>query len=288
MRPCWNDDEFTTYLLSEGLADSTIDDYRSYYRRWTVFARTKGYDPLHPYPLQVREWSHTLPTGVSTRDGAKSTIRWVCIWRGVPDVSSAVARPEVNTRNRRMPLVRREAAILMATAHGLGDQGTCCIIGLCTGMRVSEMTRFRWGNIEWDDGTVTYKRRKGKDWLTVPLHPVLAARLEPLKPLDGADGFVLAADNQGHLSEQCLRNWIAEVSAAAGLHRVLPHDLRRTYGRAVYEAADRDITVPQRALGHADPAVTARYIRADLDAVIAAVRGMDYYDLPDDGMPEAA
>ena len=274
----WNPDAFVDWLLcTTDLAQSTITNYRSYATRWGRWAQTRDLDPLRPEPEAVREWSATLPTSVSTRDMAKATIKRLCEWEDIDDVSGAVGKPEKNTRNRRMPLTRGEARKLMGYAHTRGDQGTAVIIPLTTGMRVSEIALFRWSNINWSNRQIRFYRPKTDSWHTIPLAKVLAERLQETKPLDGLDGFVLESPTKGYRSTQGLRNWIKDVASGCGLDWVQPHDLRRTAGRAIYEASDRDITVAQRLLGHAKVDTTSLYIRADMDGVAEAVDDCDYW-----------
>lgn len=283
-------DGYTTHLLLAGLADSTVREYRSYAIRWGRWCATRNLDPHQPNALRVRAWSGTLPTGVSSRDNGKAAIRYVCLWQDVEDVSGAVGRPEKNARNLRYPLTRPEAQTLMAHAWQSGDQGTAVVIGMTTGMRISEIRKFRWEDIDWTGRTLRFWRTKSSSWHTVPLAPQLGVRLEPFVPERGT-GYVLASPTDGYRSCQGLRDWIDTVTAGCGLPWVQPHDLRRTSGRAVYEQADRDITVAQRFLGHTDPRITARYIRADLDGVREALDGIsDFWGWgdEDDDVPAAA
>jgi integrase len=266
---------YRDYLLCGGMADSTVANYVSYVTRWGRWASDHVTNPAAPTASAVRAWSHTLPVGVSSRDMAKGAMRRLCRWADVPDVSDAVARPEANTRNRRMPLKRTEAAELMAHALTLGDRGAVVVAGLLTGARVSELSRLRWSDFDWPAGVCRFLRPKTGGWHTVPIAATLDARLRLEEP--ARDGFVFPAPNEGRRSEESLRRWVTQTATEVGLPWVRPHDLRRTAGRSVYEAAGRDITAAQAFLGHSKSETTAVYIRADLDAVVSAVAAVDYF-----------
>lgn len=274
------------HLACEGLADRTIRTYSQYAIRYVRWAATHGHD--RPHALAVRAWSHTLPVGASTRKNARVAVGHLCAFLGLPDCSGAVARPEKSARRLRMPLTRRDAATLMAHAHSLGHEGTAVIVALSTGMRISELRHLHWLDFDWPGGVVRFFRPKNDDRHSVPISRLLAARLAPERPDDPARaGYVFGTPTSGRRSDQSMRDWIDRVTEGCGLGWVQPHDLRRTAGRAVYEASGRDITVAQKFLGHADSDQTSVYIRVDLDAVRAALGDVDYWQWGDDEDPPA-
>jgi len=62
--------------------------------------------------------------------------------------------------------------------------------------------------------------------------------------------------------------------------RLGTHSLRKTFAKHVYEHSGRDIMILKRALGHSDVAATQRYLEADEDSVMAAIRGCDWTRRP--------
>lgn len=261
-------------LLLDGLANSTVAQYRAMIARWWRWATGEGYDPAVPRSRAVREWSETLAPGVSTRDQAKACIRHWCDLAGVPDTSDAVLRPEKSLRARRSPLRREQAAALLDAADQHGRRGTPIYLGLYAAMRISEIAKLRWDGVDLETNTIRFWRDKVDSWYAVPLHPTLRRHLEVSMP---ADGFVFQSRNQGHMAKGTLYGWVKDVAEAAGLPDVQPHDLRRTCAKMVYEAGDRkDIMAAKEILGHSKVTTTQVYLGVAFEELRDGLIAVDY------------
>lgn len=63
-----------------------------------------------------------------------------------------------------------------------------------------------------------------------------------------------------HVSDQSVYMALRRRVALAGVHKLTPHDFRRSYATEILEATG-DLVATQRLLGHASPATTERYLR---------------------------
>jgi integrase len=64
-----------------------------------------------------------------------------------------------------------------------------------TGMRVDEIRRLRWADIDWDERSVTFVG-KGNKSRTVPLHPLIFERLGQVRPRTSEDGAILTGSTR--------------------------------------------------------------------------------------------
>jgi len=85
------------------------------------------------------------------------------------------------------------------------------------------------------------------------------------------------------LGREAARRILMGVFAAAGIMndgRLGTHSLRKTWASNVYAAGDHDIMLLKAALGHKSVATTQRYLEVHADAVMAAIRGVDFTRQP--------
>jgi integrase len=77
------------------------------------------------------------------------------------------------------------------------------------------------------------------------------------------------------LSAPRIHAMVRQYGYILGFEDLAPHDLRRTYGRLMYEATN-DVVMVQNLLGHADTKTTLKYIGYDLnlDIDFSPVRGL--------------
>ena len=82
-------------------------------------------------------------------------------------------------------------------------------------------------------------------------------------------------DLSRHMRPESIYRLVRKRSLGAGIEVVTPHDFRRTYATRTLEAGV-DVFVLQGAMGHANPATTARYDRRDAKALAKAARALKF------------
>ena len=131
-----------------------------------------------------------------------------------------------------------------------------------TGARRSELQNLQWQGIDWTRGLVRIRGTKTKgSHRLVPLHPRLAAELQPHKRDLGP---VLSP------WENAIRD-LAVACKACGLQKCTPNDLRRTFASWLKQAGQDSFVVAQL-LGHSSSRmVELVYGRLDTATLAAAV-----------------
>jgi len=160
--------------------------------------------------------------------------------------------------------VREETDALLAACRNEEDRALL-LFAVRTGARAGEQIAFEWGDIDWHNHMVVFRRSetrgevgptKSKRDRKVPLTAALEKALRQLKHLRGQrvfcnmDGAALTLDQ---LHEDL---WAAQ--RRAGLRRIRWHDLRHSFAS---QAAMAGVPLPriQQWLGHSTITMTMRY-----------------------------
>ena len=170
-----------------------------------------------------------------------------------------VARPKGASRRERY-LTREEAQRLLDGMRAMAgeDYWMFTAIGLCTGMRRSEILGIRGRDIDYQSGTIAVVG-KGRKVRHCEVPPELMAKVrernpgpnDPLIPKFSDFVFRTTVDRLGFNTGVTRGDRINSVSA---------HTLRHTYGS--WLAADgTPITVIKELMGHADISTTMRYLK---------------------------
>lgn len=140
------------------------------------------------------------------------------------------------------------------------------------GLRESEAMGARWEWLDFDRGTYTPGRTKGReaDQLPVPIW-----LLEELRPFAQPQGLIAPSFNGKPFTVGSLRQVMHRANARLGILGLTPHRLRGTYATLLSEAGVpiQDI---QKALRHKNVATTMAYLEVDLNRVS---RGQDSISL---------
>lgn len=203
----------------------------------------------------------------------------------------------------RRPLTHDEEIRLLRVARSLDSRSRLLITtGWLTGLRLSEILRITVGSVTRNGEVgemlgVAPRNLKGKRGTTrwIPLLPELRRALEcHLAHLRrrfelAADAPLFISRNSGPdgtfrpLGREAARRILARAFAAAGIDddgRLGSHSLRKTWSKRVYANCGNDIMVLKLALGHRDVSTTQMYLEPDAEAVLAAMRRVDFTRRP--------
>lgn len=149
---------------------------------------------------------------------------------------------------------------------------------LFTGQRRGNVLGMRWADVDlsagvWSLSAMQTKQSKAQ---TTPLvaqaREILQARFESASTRWVFPAVRRSADGEiGPMSETRLRDAWARICGAAGIEGLRPHDLRHTSGSWLARLGASE-AVRQKALGHATPAMAARYSHLELDPVADALQ----------------
>ena len=141
-----------------------------------------------------------------------------------------------------------------------------------TGCRISEMTAVRWGEIDFDRGTLIVTGKGSKERLVILGRPALAALRELREKTESIDPALVAADAHVFRSTRMIRASARFVQrrmkrylAEAGLPTdVTPHKLRHSFATHLLDAG-ADLRSVQEMLGHASLSTTQIYTHVSIE-----------------------
>jgi len=141
-----------------------------------------------------------------------------------------------------------------------------------TGCRISEMTSVRWGEIDFDRGTLIVTGKGSKDRLVILGVPALNAlkRLRAVSEArevalgaDGADVFLSEGGKRmsPRFAERRMKRYLAEAGLPTDL---TPHKLRHSFATHLLDAG-ADLRSVQEMLGHSSLSTTQIYTHVSVE-----------------------
>ena len=130
---------------------------------------------------------------------------------------------------------------------GSAAKARCRVLAF-TGMRPSELMRYRPEHWDRKTQTLVVFTGKGGRTRTIPLSSPAVEALENLESLGAIGPF----------STSTVRRAFVRAAERLGFHGVRPYDLRHSFGTALYRAAG-DTRLVKELLGHSDSRMTERY-----------------------------
>ncbi len=269
----------------ETAAPSTLNAYRSYTRLLVAVAGADAYLERIS-STDVERFIHaTGASGRSPSAGSKHQRMIVAqsffsfaFARGYvkTKVTDAVTRPP---KPERLPKAVTDAeldALLAAIPEGRAWTRPVFQFAALTGLRVSELCRLRWRDIDFEKRLLRIERQKNGKAQTQPFPE---SALYVLNAVAHHGPYVFTAP-QAYAARRVsswtkdLESVFAEARAAAGIKRpITPHGLRHRYCTKLAEAGASSFTI-QAAARHGDVRTSERYVsiandvlRAQLDAV---------------------
>jgi integrase len=171
-------------------------------------------------------------------------------------------QPNLDRRPREY-LTPAEVEALMTTARKRGRYGhrnaTMILVAYCHGLRVGELVRLVWDQVDFPQGLLHVTRLKRG----VPsVHPLTGDEIRALRRLrrEQPDGrHIFQTERKAPMTEAGVRKTLARIGEAAGFPWLVhPHQLRHGCG---YKLANdgRDTRALQHYLGHRNIQHTTRY-----------------------------
>ena len=146
------------------------------------------------------------------------------------------------------------------------------LVGVQTGLRVSELTAAVWADVTFGTGANIYTRGKGRKDRCTPLLPNTARLLQAWARGQAAapEGPLFPTRTGGHLSTDAVKDLVDKYVARAARNcpslatkRVTPHTLRHTCAMNLLQCGV-DIATIALWLGHANTQATQVYLHADM------------------------
>jgi type 1 fimbriae regulatory protein FimB/type 1 fimbriae regulatory protein FimE len=172
-------------------------------------------------------------------------------------------KPKNSDVRSREYLTPAEVEKMMAAARRVGRHGhrdrTLILVMYRHGLRVSELVRLRWGQVDLDAGFIHINRMKNGTPSTHPLGGPEIRALRKLKRDYPATQYVFVTERKGPLTDSAVRKMVARAGRQAGLDfPVHPHMLRHACGFKLANDG-HDTRAIQHYLGHRNIQHTVRY-----------------------------
>jgi len=166
-------------------------------------------------------------------------------------------------RKKSLPVVLSEQEVigLLEAAMSLRDK---LLLGMmyATGMRVSEVVRIRWKDIDFDRRLINVWQGKGRSDRQVMLpecYDLLLAHMK--KTFQGSDYLFTSERSRRHLSTRTAQRVMQRTVRIAGINKnATPHSLRHSFATHSFENGC-DIRRIQKILGHVNLETTTIYIK---------------------------
>lgn len=249
------------------LGPRTARDYTNRARQANRWMLHRFHQPLMAAtPTQLRKFTASLPTTAASRNNAKSAL--VCLFDyfidiGVRKNNPAQSLPRLSQpKPKPKPLALERVHDLIRAAKNYSDQfGVLAVLGFNTGLRVSELCRLEWSNVNEDFIVVT---QKGGQTRLVYLNAACRRELRLWKPKCPA-GSCWIAPSPRDSGRPMSPNWVWRKFRDIG-HEVgidfHPHMFRYSLGTRVYRQT-KDLKETANALGHSGTANVHCYVAFD-------------------------
>jgi len=241
---------------------------------------------LQARPVEL--WLHTLDLAPKSKVHVRGLLRTLwdyAMWsREVPTARNPMELVQIRNASKR---VNKPRTMTIEEFHRLSailtePYKTMATVGVCLGLRWSELAGLQWQDINWIDGELSLQRAVVKqiedEVKTVHSSKPLALDTRILDVLKqhrqnsfftAPEDWVFASPAKlGRLPRSYTSFWekLGRACQDLGIRHVSPHSFRHSY-RAWLDELGTPITVQQRAMRHGDIRVTMSYGEAVGDAL---------------------
>ena len=262
-------DKHLSSLSEMGRSSQTTKAYGSDLREFLKWCKISPL-PMEMYPSMAMSWlnSQRMIVAPKTTGRRLSSLRSFAKWAGMKGcldeyVAPTPARPMPHPLPEGMEGVRRMIAATNNHSHK-------AIVALCgmVGTRIAEALTLCPKDFDMEQMTVLI-RGKGDKSRIVPVSTEAWSVIQrPVLDRAVFTGMTVPVINY---QDRFARKIITDLGVRAGLRRpVSSHDLRMTFGSAVYEKT-KDLRATQELVGHASSQTTELYTAVRLDTMRAAV-----------------
>ena len=173
-------------------------------------------------------------------------------------------------RPSRLPVVLSHTEIELILSNVMNEKHrTMIALAYGAGLRVSELTDLRAGNIDFDEGVVYIYQGKGrKDRITL-LPQVLLGQLHSCVSGKCKNDFLFESERGGRLSSRSIQKVFTRALKKTGINKPATfHSLRHSFATHILEQGT-DLRFIQKLLGHSNIRTTQRYTHVSTVALRA-------------------
>jgi integrase len=139
------------------------------------------------------------------------------------------------------------------------------LVGLFTGMRLSEVLGMQWDNVDFGKGLITFTQGKTGKFITLPLSSYLAEELQRHKA--GRDSNRLFADREvNHDLVSDYSEYFSKLFKSLGIMNFTFHNLRHSFSSLLQSELGIGAVVVQGMTGHSSLGMLQKYSHTGLDS----------------------
>ena len=193
----------------------------------------------------------TLRVRLAAAKALYRALRWANATEAVPFADARAAKERTAAHDKRQPYSEQDLARLLE--HAEGQDRLLVLLGSYAGLRVSEMVRLEWRDIDFSARKLTVRQGKGNKTRRVTLSRTLLQALWEAR----GEGGVLEVSSRSRVYRR-----LKSLCLAAGVEFRGVHALRHYTGTRVYRET-RDLNEVAHVLGHASIETTRVYAAYD-------------------------
>lgn len=193
----------------------------------------------------------TLRVRLAAAKALYRALRWTNATDAVPFADARAGKDRTAAHDKRQPYSEQDLARLLEVAEG--QDKLLVLLGSYAGLRVSEMVRLEWRDVDFSARKLTVRQGKGNKTRRVTLSKTLLQALWEQR----GEGDVLNVSSRSRAYRR-LKN----LCLAAGVEFRGVHALRHYTGTRVYQET-RDLNEVAHVLGHASIETTRVYAAYD-------------------------
>lgn len=244
-------DEYRAYMDGRGYAMTTI---RSRLRVAREFTAEHDWDGEVTF-RDVERWLRTRPVKRPTQRTFLVALRawyWWALREGLAD-KDPTALVEGPRLDRRLPRPAREVEIGTVLAGAKPQMAAMIAVMACAGLRCCEVSRLRWEDVDFEDGSIFVFGKGSKERRIWPDPEVMAL----LAGLDGTGGPVFPGRFGGQRSPELVSRLVSRAFRRSG-STATAHQLRHRCATRSLEATG-NLEAVRTLLGHQSVATTQIY-----------------------------
>ncbi|UJS17855.1 MAG: tyrosine-type recombinase/integrase [Candidatus Jettenia sp.] len=179
---------------------------------------------------------------------------------------------------KRFKITQQRDRILSESEVGLifdrltGKDRLMVLTSLFTGMRLGEVLRLKWSDIDFSKGLITFTQSKTGKLVAIPLSNYLATEMQGYKETQGND-TIFEDRAITRLVVTSYSQHFNKLFKSIGIDNFSFHSLRHCFA-SISSDTGSDIVTTKELLGHSDVSMTMRYSHKQLDAKRNAIERM--------------
>ncbi len=219
---------------------------------------------IEKYRLERKEKDGVKDSSINVDIAILGHIFNTAIKSGILDKNpcSQVKRLKV-TQTRDKVLTAEEMALLFDRLQG--KDRLMILVGIFTGMRLGEVLRLKWADVDFDKGLITFTQGKTGKLVTIPFSSYLAEELSRYKELNSGGKIFESREITNAIVIRRSEHF-SHLFKGLGIADFTFHNLRHTFSSLLQSELGVGAVVVQGMTGHSSLGMLQKYSHTGLDS----------------------